>query len=154
MVRVHAGQWFDAPFALLGLAHHFAQWKQALSLAQGVVMLSAANHPEQASPCLLQASASKGRIMWYVYMLACEGGSIYTGITDNIGRRFSEHSDGKGGHYTNYNRPKKILYKESYNSRVSAEKREQQIKRWSRAKKLALIRGDKECLISLSKSRD
>lgn len=92
--------------------------------------------------------------MWYVYMLKCQYGEIYTGITDDISRRFKEHAQGKGGHYTNYNRPREVLYKEPFKDRLDAEQREQQIKRWSKAKKLALIGGDMSELINLSKSRD
>lgn len=92
--------------------------------------------------------------MWYIYMLKCQDGAIYTGITDNIARRFKEHAQGKGGHYTSYNRPKKILYAEPFKNKLDAEQREQQIKRWSKVKKLALICGDKSKLINLSKSRD
>ncbi len=87
-------------------------------------------------------------------MLTCKDGAIYTGITDDINRRFKEHAQGKGGHYTNYNRPKEVLYKEPFKNKLYAERREQQIKRWSRTKKLALISGDKDKLINLSKSRD
>jgi len=43
--------------------------------------------------------------MWFVYMLKCAAGAIYTGVTDDIKRRFKEPLSGKGGHYTNYNRP-------------------------------------------------
>lgn len=92
--------------------------------------------------------------MWYVYMLLCQNGAIYTGVTDNIERRFKEHAQGKGGHYTNYNRPKEFLYKELFEDRLDAEGREQQIKRWSKVKKLALIEGDKSKLRNFSKSRD
>lgn len=67
--------------------------------------------------------------MWYIYMLECQDGSIYTGSTDNVLRRFEEHVLGKGGHYTNYNRPAKFLYSESFGNRIDAEQREQQIKR-------------------------
>ena len=91
--------------------------------------------------------------MWYVYMLKCQDGAIYTGVTDDIARRFKEHEQGKGGHYTNYNRPREILYKEPFEDRLDAEQREQQIKCWSKAKKLSLIGGDKSRLINLSKSR-
>ena len=92
--------------------------------------------------------------MWYVYMLRCTDGAVYTGITDNINRRFKEHVQGKGGRYTNYNRPKQILHKEPFENRIDAEKREQQIKRWSKTKKIALINGEGDKLIILSKSRD
>ena len=80
--------------------------------------------------------------MWYVYILECTDGSLYTGVTDNIQRRFEEHCSGKGGHYTANNRPVKILYTESWANRLLAEQREQQIKKWSRAKKFALIQSD------------
>jgi predicted GIY-YIG superfamily endonuclease len=91
--------------------------------------------------------------MWYAYLLKCQDRAIYTGITDNVERRFEEHVSGKGGHYTNYNRPKELLYKESFESRIDAEQREAQIKRWSRAKKLALIKGDRRELRNLNISR-
>ncbi len=92
--------------------------------------------------------------MWYLYIAECRDKALYTGITDNIDRRLNEHKTGKGGHYTSCNRPEKILYTEEFKDKSQAENREQQIKRWSRAKNLALIRGNKEQLESLSKSRD
>lgn len=92
--------------------------------------------------------------MWYVYMLKCQDGAIYTGVTDDIGRRFKEHAQGKGGHYTNYNRPRQVVYKEPFENRLEAEQREQQIKRWSKAKKVALMTDDKASLANLSRSRD
>ncbi len=92
--------------------------------------------------------------MWKVYILECRNGTLYTGLTDNWERRFHELVSGKGGHYTSCNKPDKVLYFESFNDRLTAEERERQIKRWSRAKKLALIRGDRMTLRALSKSRD
>lgn len=92
--------------------------------------------------------------MWYVYMLKCQDSAIYTGITDDINRRFNEHASGVGGHYTNYNRPKGVLYKEPFENKFKAEQREQQIKRWSKSKKLALIEGNLKKLRMLSESRD
>ncbi|MCK4913716.1 MAG: GIY-YIG nuclease family protein [Planctomycetes bacterium] len=92
--------------------------------------------------------------MWYVYILECQNKALYTGVTNNIKRRFKDHQAGNGGHYTSYNRPKRILYTEGFENKSKAETREQQIKRWSRTKKLALIKGDKEKLVNLSKSRD
>jgi putative endonuclease len=87
-------------------------------------------------------------------MLKCQNGAIYTGVTDNVARRFKEHVQGKGGHYTSYNRPKEVFYKESFKNKFDAGEREQQIKRWSKAKKLALALDDKNTLTGLSKSRD
>jgi putative endonuclease len=92
--------------------------------------------------------------MWYVYIALCRNNSLYTGVTNNVKRRLKDHQTGKGGHYTSYNRLKKILYTENYKDKSEAKRREEQIKRWSRAKKLALIKGNRKELRSLSKSRD
>jgi putative endonuclease len=79
---------------------------------------------------------------YFVYILECTNQALYTGITTNIKRRFKEHQTGKGGHYTSYNPAVKMLYREKYATRSKALKREAQIKKWSRAKKLALINND------------
>ena len=75
-------------------------------------------------------------------------------VTNNIERRLKDHQAGNGGHYTSYNRPRKILYTKGFKDKSEAKNREQQIKRWSKSKKLALIKGDRTELINLSKSRD
>ncbi len=90
---------------------------------------------------------------WYAYMIKCQNGAIYTGITHNIERRFKERYLGKGGHYTDYNRLEKFLHKESLKDRQEVEQREKQIKRWSRVKKVALIKSNFKRLVNLSKSR-
>ena len=92
--------------------------------------------------------------MWYMYILRTQSGTLYTGITRDLQRRFTEHYQGKGGHYTSYNRPKKIEYTETFRTQSEAEKRECQIKRWSKSKKLALIQGNEQKLRELSISRD
>ncbi len=83
--------------------------------------------------------------MWYVYILECKDKSLYTGITNDLERRYKEHLK-KTTHYTCYNPPEKLLYKELYHTRSQALNREAQIKRWTRRKKLALIKGDLELL--------
>ena len=92
--------------------------------------------------------------MWYVYILECQNKSLYTGVTDNVEPRFKRHQTSQGGHYTSHIRPKRILYKEEFKTLSEAKNREQQIKRWSKSKKLALIKGDRTELMNLSKSRD
>ena len=77
--------------------------------------------------------------MYYVYLIQCEGGSIYTGITTDLERRFKEHSDKTGGHYTRAHKVEKILYTEKYPARSEALKREAGIKKFSREEKLKLI---------------
>jgi len=78
--------------------------------------------------------------MYYVYLIECQDGTLYTGITTDVQRRFEEHRDGKGGAYTSSKKVKKVLYTEKYPDRSSALKRESEIKGWRRDKKLALIK--------------
>jgi len=79
--------------------------------------------------------------MWFVYILECRNKAFYTGMTNDLERRFKEHSR-KSSRYTSYNPPVKIMHTEPCVSRSEALKREAEIKRWKRGKKLALIRGD------------
>ena len=87
--------------------------------------------------------------MWWVYILRCKNGDLYTGITDNVQRRFKEHLSGKGGHFTKSFIVEEILFSEKHPDKPSALKREAQIKGWTRKKKLALIKGDAELLKKL-----
>ena len=77
--------------------------------------------------------------MYYVYLIECRDGTIYTGITTDVERRFKEHTLGRGGAYTRSKKVKKVLYTEQYIDRSSALKREAEIKSWQREKKLTLI---------------
>jgi len=79
---------------------------------------------------------------WFVYILKCKNNSLYTGITTNLTRRIKEHNSGSGSHYTKVFRPVKLIWNETHSSHSSALKREAQIKKWTRKKKLALIAGD------------
>ena len=90
---------------------------------------------------------------WYVYILRCRDGAYYTGLTADLDRRLREHREGTT-HYTGYNPPTGLLYVEEFGTKTEAERREAQIKRWSRAKKMALIRGDGFALRRLSISHD
>lgn len=76
---------------------------------------------------------------YFVYMLECADGSLYTGITTDVERRFLEHKAGTGGHFTRAHKPRRIVYTEEHLGRSSALKREAAIKKLSRAKKLASI---------------
>lgn len=79
--------------------------------------------------------------MWYLYILKCKNGALYTGITTDPGRRFREHQQ-KSAKYTSYNPPIAILYTEPHPDRSSASRREHAVKAMSRAAKLRLCRGD------------
>lgn len=75
-----------------------------------------------------------------IYILKCVDGSLYTGITTNVERRFLEHKNKKGGSYTASHKPVKIVYTEEAKSRGAALKREAEIKSWTKAKKLVFIK--------------
>ena len=77
--------------------------------------------------------------MWFVYILLCKDGSLYTGITNNVEKRLQVHKLGKGGGYTKAHGAEKIVYKEEVADRSEALKREADIKRWPRKKKLGLL---------------
>lgn len=78
--------------------------------------------------------------MYVVYILECDDTSLYTGITNDLLRRFDQHKNGTGGHYTRAKKVVNIVYTEEHPDQSSALKREAQIKSWTRQKKLHLIR--------------
>ena len=80
--------------------------------------------------------------MHFIYIILCEDGSLYTGISDNVERRFLAHQSKKGGHYTASHKPVKIVYKEASANKSEALKREARIKRLSRKEKLHLIENE------------
>jgi tRNA/rRNA methyltransferase len=91
---------------------------------------------------------------WSVYILQCSNGNYYVGHTNDLPSRFHRHQKGQGAKHTSQNTPSDILYSEVFRSELEAIKRERQLKRWSRAKKEALIAGDMDSLRTLSKSRE
>jgi putative endonuclease len=80
--------------------------------------------------------------MWFVYILRCADGSFYVGETNDVDKRLADHNRGRGGKRTAARRPVRMVYAEELADRETALARERQLKRWSRAKKKALIAGD------------
>lgn len=76
--------------------------------------------------------------MYFVYLALCRDGSIYTGSTNDVARRLKQHQAGKGGSYTRSHAVKKIVYTEKFRTKGEALRREAQIKRLTRKKKLGL----------------
>jgi len=77
---------------------------------------------------------------WQVYIIETDEGSLYTGVTTDIERRFREHASGKrGARYFRARKPQRVVYLEPGHTRSSACRREAEIKRLDRARKLALI---------------
>lgn len=77
---------------------------------------------------------------WYLYILECRDGSLYTGITDDIPRRLEQHNSGKGAKYTRGRGPITLRYQETCGTHGDALRREIQIKRLTRQEKLELIK--------------
>ncbi len=78
--------------------------------------------------------------MPYVYLVECADGSLYTGWTVDVERRVKAHNAGRGARYTRLRGPVKLVYAETQPDRAAAMKRELEIKRWPREKKLKLIK--------------
>ncbi|MFZ2523500.1 MAG: GIY-YIG nuclease family protein [Minisyncoccia bacterium] len=77
--------------------------------------------------------------MYYLYIIKCLDKSLYTGITTDVKRRFLEHKLGKNSRYTRSHGVRRIVYTEKHKNRSDASKREAEIKKWSRSKKLSII---------------
>ncbi len=79
---------------------------------------------------------------WFVYILRCADGTLYTGVTTDLTRRVAEHNGesakGRGAKYTKARRPVGLVYSDSADSRSAAQKREFQLRNLSRAEKLNL----------------
>ncbi len=81
--------------------------------------------------------------MYFLYLALCSDKSIYTGITTDVKRRLKEHQSKVGSKYTRARNVLKIVYTEKYPDRSTASKREAEIKKWKREKKLSLINSKK-----------
>jgi len=79
--------------------------------------------------------------VWYLYILRCRDGSLYTGITTDVDKRFLAHSEGRGAKYTRGRAPLELVYREECGSHSDALKRELQIKALTKAEKERLIHG-------------
>lgn len=91
---------------------------------------------------------------YYIYILLCNDKSYYTGITNCIETRFQQHRDGiNPTSFTYTRRPLRLVYVEEFFDVWQAIRREKQLKKWSRAKKQALIKENLQRLIVLSKNR-
>jgi len=93
-------------------------------------------------------------VSYYVYILECADGNLYTGVTNNLKRRFQEHQEGRNpGSYTSVRRPLELKWFGEFTDVKEAIAKEKQIKRWSWAKKRALMNSDWKELAQRSKKR-
>lgn len=80
---------------------------------------------------------------WYLYILRCGDGTLYTGITTDVEKRLSVHRSGKGAKYTRGRQPLELVYREECESHSQALKRELEVKKMTRQGKEAFIAGKK-----------
>jgi len=91
---------------------------------------------------------------YFVYILLCSDNSYYTGVTNDLERRLSEHQNGiNPNSYTHTRRPLKLVFHEMFPDVNQAIAFEKQVKGWTRAKKEAIIKGDWESLPRIAKEK-
>ena len=91
---------------------------------------------------------------YYVYILLCNDETYYVGITSRLKERLDEHQSGKHPEsYTNSRRPVSMVFYSKFSDVKIAISKEKKIKKWSKAKKLALINGEFEKLPNLAKKK-
>ncbi len=78
--------------------------------------------------------------VWYLYILLCKGNTLYTGITNNVENRIQKHFAGIAAKYTKAHPPLLQVYQERLANKSAAAKREREIKKWSRSKKINDLR--------------
>lgn len=76
---------------------------------------------------------------WLVYMIRCSDDSLYTGITNDLEKRFQQHVEGKGAKYFRGRQPLEVVHMEQGHDRSSASKREAQIKKLTPEQKRSLV---------------
>lgn len=89
--------------------------------------------------------------MFHFYILRCSDNSLYCGMTSNLDKRIKEHNLGnsKGAKYLRAKKPVFLVYSEKHPDIKAAMNRELQVKKWTKAKKEALVKGDLELLKKL-----
>lgn len=84
------------------------------------------------------SGASRAGSSWWVYMVACADGTLYTGVTTNVPRRVEEHNGAKAAKYTRSRQPVRLVYEEEVLNRRAATRREAEIKQLTREQKKQL----------------
>lgn len=110
-------------------------------VASAVATTEASLNPVPLNPAPPKPTPIKSAPLWYLYLVRCANGHLYTGVTTDVTRRFSEHQSGgiKSAKYLRGKGPLTLMYQEKVGTRSDALKREIAVKKLSRAQKLALI---------------
>ena len=93
--------------------------------------------------------------IYFVYMLRCSDNTFYVGITSDLERRLNEHNSGKyPSAYTYNRRPLELVWYQDFTEPNQAIYFEKKLKKWSKAKKEALIKGDFDMIETLAECRN
>ncbi|MGE6434700.1 GIY-YIG nuclease family protein [Shewanella baltica] len=113
----------------------------ASAVATKNVVTEASLNPVPLKSAPLKPTPIKSSSLWYLYLVRCANGHLYTGVTTNVARRFSEHQSGsiKSAKYLRGKGPLTLMYQEQVGSHGDALRREIAVKKLSRSQKLALI---------------
>ncbi|MCS6237074.1 GIY-YIG nuclease family protein [Shewanella baltica] len=105
------------------------------------LVTEASLNPVPLNPAPLKPTPIKSSSLWYLYLVRCANGHLYTGVTTDVARRFSEHQSGgiKSAKYLRGKGPLTLMYQEQVGCHGDALRREIAVKKLSRAQKLALI---------------
>jgi putative endonuclease len=122
-----------------------------LLMAYGLLLKASISHRMVLS--LSKGPSIKVRLSGWLYILRLKSGAYYIGATTDLDQRYKDHGSGKATRTTKLDPPAELIYSEKFETFVEARCRESQIKKWSRAKKEALVAGDFEKLRLLAKSR-
>ncbi len=79
-------------------------------------------------------------VLYYLYIVQCRDGTLYTGTAKDLEARIRQHNAGKGARYTRGRRPVALVYSEALKNKGEALRREHEIKKWSRSRKRILIK--------------
>ena len=79
------------------------------------------------------------KISWFVYILSCADGTLYTGITNDVKKRIKAHNEGKGAKYTRGRGPVELVFKSSCRNKSGALKKEAKFKKLNKTEKLEII---------------
>ena len=83
---------------------------------------------------------------WYLYLVSCGDGSLYTGVTTDVDRRFKAHQEAQGAKYLKGRGPLALVYREKIGDKRLAFRAEHAVKRWPRDRKERLVRAGSGCL--------
>ena len=148
-----AAEFERVPFFLPTLEEYAQTLKECLELLpEDMVVHRLCSDPPKKLLIEPKWAADKKRVMntindlisppedYYVYIIRCNDGTLYTGVAKDVDKRFKEHTKGRGARYTRAHHPKEIVYTEKLSGKGRALKREYEIKQLPREKKLELIK--------------